>query len=88
MRSPERFVAGAMWHPSFLVDDKPDSPHLSAHLLTGRLFIGIGDEDQMQPLESHKPFVEAVAPLGVVEVAVFPGADHGYTWLDGRVITR
>ena len=26
MRLPDTFAAGAMWHPSFLADDEPDSP--------------------------------------------------------------
>lgn len=80
MRLPQRFVAGAMWHPSFLVDDQPDSPHLTAGRLTRPLFVGIGEADQMQPLASHVPFLDAVRPLGDVEIAVYPGADHGYTW--------
>ena len=80
MRLPDRFVAGAMWHPSFLVDDQPDSPHLSAAGLRGPLFIGIGEADQMQPLSSHQPFLDAIRSLDGIEVAVYPGADHGYTW--------
>ncbi|MGH1493708.1 MAG: dienelactone hydrolase family protein [Acidimicrobiales bacterium] len=80
LRSPERFMAGAMWHPSYLVDDEPDSPHLTAAELQGPLFIGIGDADEMQPLASHTPFLDAVRPLPRVEIAVYPGADHGYTW--------
>jgi len=80
VRLPDRFVAGAMWHPSFLVDDRPDSPHLSAGGLRVPLFIGIGEADQMQPLSSHQPFLEAVRSLDDIEVAVYPGADHGYTW--------
>jgi carboxymethylenebutenolidase len=82
MRLPHRFVAGAMWHPSFLVDDRPDSPHLTAHRLTRPLFIGVGDADRMQPVEQHRPFLDAVAPLPDVEVEVLPGADHGFTWPD------
>ena len=80
MRLPDRFVAGAMWHPSFLVDDQVDSPHLTAGDLSTPLFIGIGEADQMQPLSLHQPFLDAVGPLDDVEVAVYPGADHGYTW--------
>jgi carboxymethylenebutenolidase len=80
MRFPGRFVAGAMWHPSFLVDDTPDSPHLTAAQLPGRVFIGIGEADQMQPLSSHEPFLQAIATLPGNELATFPGADHGYTW--------
>jgi carboxymethylenebutenolidase len=80
MRLPDMFVAGAMWHPSFLVDHQPDSPHLTAGRLSGPLFIGIGEADQMQPLSAHLPFIEAVRSLDDVEVAVYNGADHGYTW--------
>jgi len=80
MRLPERFVAGAMWHPSFLADDEPDSPHLTAGSLRRPLFIGIGDSDSMQPIELHRRFFDAVEPLDHVEIEVFPGADHGFTW--------
>lgn len=80
MRLPDRFVAGAMWHPSFLADDGPDSPHLTAGRLTNPLFIGIGDADRMQPIAAHQRFFDAVAPLDHVEIEVFPGADHGFTW--------
>ena len=80
MRLPDRFVVGAMWHPSYLVDGEPDSPHLTAAQLHGRVFIGIGQDDQMQPLSSHQPFLDAVTPLPGVQVATYPGADHGYTW--------
>jgi carboxymethylenebutenolidase len=79
-RLPDRFVVGAMWHPSYLVDDEPDSPHLSAPRLAQPLYIGIGDADRMQPIEAHRPFFDAVATLPHVEVEVHPGADHGYTW--------
>jgi carboxymethylenebutenolidase len=82
MRLPERFVAGAMWHPSYLVDDGPDSPHLTAGRLSRPLFVGHGDADRMQPLEGHRPFLDAVEPLAHVEVRVFPGVDHAFTWPD------
>lgn len=80
LRLPEQFVAGAMWHPSFLVDDDPDSPHLTAAALSRPLYIGIGDADRMQPIEGHRPFLDAVAPLDHVELEVFVGAGHGFTW--------
>jgi carboxymethylenebutenolidase len=82
MRLPERFAVGAMWHHSFLADDQPDSPHLTARRLTRPLFIGIGDADRMQPIERHRPFLDAVEPLAHVELQVFPGADHAFTWPD------
>lgn len=77
---PGRFVAGAMWHPSFLVDNTENSPHHSAARLEGELWIGIGEEDQLQSIAMHQPFLDAVAPLTNVTAEYFAGADHGYTW--------
>lgn len=79
-RDGERVVAGAGWHPSFLADDQPDSPHLVAGRLTQPLFLGIGEADQVQSIAMHQRFLDAVADLDHVEVSTFPGADHGYTW--------
>lgn len=80
MRLPERFVVGATWHPSFLADDGPDSPHLTASELAQPVYIGIGTADQIQSIEMHQRFFDAVADLEHVEVEIFDGADHGYTW--------
>ena len=80
MRLPEQFVVGATWHPSFLADDEPDSPHLSAATLQQPVYIGIGTADQIQSIEMHQRFFDAVEPLDHVEVEIFEGADHGYSW--------
>jgi carboxymethylenebutenolidase len=82
MRLPDRFVVGAMWHPSFLVDGEPDSPHLTAQGLTRPLFIGIGDADRVQSIELQQPFFDATAALAHVELEILPGADHAFTWPD------
>ncbi len=82
MRMPERVVAGATWHPSFLADDEPDSPHLTAGGITQPMYIGIGDADQVQSIALHQRFFDAVEPLPHVEVEIFPGADHGFSWPD------
>ncbi|NNE72705.1 MAG: hydrolase [Acidimicrobiales bacterium] len=79
-RRPQQCRAGAMWHPSFLADDEPDSPHLTAGGLRQPLFIGIGDADQTQSIEMHQRFFDAVESLEHVTVEVFAGADHGFTW--------
>ena len=80
MRLPESFVVGASWHPSFLADDGDDSPHLTAAGLTQPVYFGIGTADQVQSIAMHQRFFDAVAPLANVEVEIFDGADHGYTW--------
>jgi carboxymethylenebutenolidase len=82
MRLPDRIVAGATWHPSFLVDSEPDSPHQTAANLTQPLYIGIGTADQVQSIAMHQRFFDAVEPLANVEVEIFDGADHGFTWPD------
>ncbi len=79
-RLPDAFAAGAMWHPSFLANDVPGSPHLTAATLEQPLYVGIGTADRVQSIEMHKPFFDAVEPLDNVEVRVFDGADHGFTW--------
>ena len=85
MRLPDQFVAGAMWHPSFLVDDKPDSPHLTAGQLAGSLYAGFGEADQMMSVASMTPFIEAVSALGDRAVIdILPGANHAYTWPDAH----
>lgn len=79
-RNPERVLAGSCWHPSFMADDKPDSPHLTAGQLTRPMYLGIGEADQVQSIAMHQPFLDAVEPLDNVEVITFPGADHAFTW--------
>ncbi|MCY4176810.1 MAG: dienelactone hydrolase family protein [Acidimicrobiaceae bacterium] len=81
MRLPERFAAGAMWHPSFLVDDRPDSPHRSAAELAGSLYAGFGEDDNLMTVASMQPFIEALSALGErAAVDLLPGAGHGFTW--------
>lgn len=79
-RNPQRVLAGAGWHPSFLADDDPDSPHLTAAGLDRPLYLGIGEADEVQSIAMHQPFLDAVAPLDNVDVRTFAGADHGFSW--------
>jgi len=81
MRLPERVVVGAAWHPSFLVDDQPDSPHLSADTLPGTLYLGFGAADSIMTLEAMQPFIDAVARRsGKTVIDVHADAEHGFTW--------
>ena len=85
MRLPGQFTAGAMWHPSFLVDGELDSPHLTAGELSGSLYAGFGEADRMMTVASMRPFIEAVSALGDRAVVdILPGADHAYTWPDAH----
>jgi carboxymethylenebutenolidase len=79
-RNPHRVVCGAAWHPSFLADDGPDSPHLTAGNLDRPLYLGIGEADEVQSIAMHQRFLDAVADLDHVDVTTFPGTDHGFSW--------
>jgi carboxymethylenebutenolidase len=79
---PDRYIAGAMWHPSFLANDSSTSPHLRSGQLSRPLYIGIGGADTAQPQSLQQPFLDAAAPTGFLELEVFPGAEHGFTWPD------
>ncbi len=76
----DRALAGAAWHPSFLADDGPESPHLTAPSLTKPLYLAIGDADEVQSIAMHQRFLDAVEPLDNVTVEIYEGADHGFTW--------
>lgn len=80
LMADDRALAGAAWHPSFLADDRPDSPHHTAAELAKPLYLAIGDADQVQSIAMHQPFLDAVEPLDHVTVEIFEGADHGFTW--------
>lgn len=73
-------VAGSMFHPSFLTDDTDNSPHLSVTELGGPLHIGIGTADQLQSIEMHERYFTAIESIDTVELRIFEGADHGFTW--------
>lgn len=80
---PDAFPVGAMWHPSFLVDDEEDSPHLDAASLPGELYVGFGEADKVMPVDSMRPFIDAVSTRpSTTLIDVHPGADHGFTWPD------
>ena len=80
LRDGDRVRAGACWHPAFLADDEPNSPHLSAAQQTQPLILGIGDPDPVQSIAMHQRFLDVVEPLDHVRVDIYAGADHGYTW--------
>ncbi|WP_420452216.1 dienelactone hydrolase family protein [Ilumatobacter sp.] len=82
MSEPDRVVAGATWHPSFLVDDGEDSPHRTASEIPVPLYLAIGEADEVQSIAMHRDFLDAVEPVDDVTVETFEGADHGFTWPD------
>lgn len=78
-RRPDRFVAGSMFHPSFLTN-APNPPNETVDELVGGLHIGIGTADEVQSIAMHQAYFDAVESKPNVELTIFDGADHGFTW--------
>lgn len=75
--------AASLLHPSRLVTDQPDSPHLSADRVAGALYLGFGEADHVTPVSSIPPLREQLVRGGVEHrIEVFPDAEHGYTMPD------
>jgi carboxymethylenebutenolidase len=76
---PDEFAAGSALHPSFIVGDGPDSPHLDIEKIRGELYVGLGGADAFQPPEAFEPARAELERHGVAHQAdVHDGADHGF----------
>lgn len=75
----ETLRAAAFFHPSRLVTDEPDSPHLTIASPGAELYLGYGELDHATPLSTIPPLRAALERHGVEHrVEVFAGADHGF----------
>ena len=84
LRAAETFgadlAAASLLHPSRLVTDEPDSPHLAVDRIRGALYLGFGEADHDTPVSSIPPLRERLEQHGVPHrIEVLPGAEHGYT---------
>jgi carboxymethylenebutenolidase len=76
---PEEFAAGSALHPSFIVGEGEDSPHLQLRRCQGELYVGLGGADQFQPPEAFQPAQAELDRHAVKhEVEVHDAADHGF----------
>jgi carboxymethylenebutenolidase len=76
---PTRVGAGASFHGGGLVTDKPDSPHLLAPKIKGRMYFGIASNDDMRQPDAKDKLKEAFAAAMVpAEIEVYAGALHGW----------
>ena len=84
LRAAEAFgddvAAASLLHPSRLVTDEPDSPHLAAGRIDGALYLGLGADDHVTPPDTLAPLREQLESHDVAhQIDVIPGADHGFT---------
>jgi carboxymethylenebutenolidase len=79
---PDRIAAAGAFHAGGLVTQQPDSPHLMASKIRGKLFIGAAANDQQftdGDLSQLKGALDAAGVRNTMEI--FPAA-HGYTMKD------
>lgn len=75
-RLPHDLAACAALHPSFIVIDEPDSPHLVCGSIEGEPYLRFGETDRARP--------RAAARHGITHtIDVHQSAGHGYM-LSGR----
>ncbi len=75
---PARVGAGASFHGGALVTDKPDSPHLLAPKIHGRMYFGVAaNDDQRQP-DAKTKLRESFAAAGVPAQVEVYSARHGW----------
>jgi carboxymethylenebutenolidase len=76
---PNRVGAGASFHGGGLVTANPDSPHLLAPKIKGRMYFGIATNDDMQQPDAKTKLKEAFAAAKVpAEIEVYSQAQHGW----------
>lgn len=88
MRAAEAFgsdvAAASLLHPTNLVTDEPDSPHLGVDRVEAALYLGFGENDSVTPLSTIPPLREQLERAGVRNrIEILAGAEHGFT-MPGR----
>jgi carboxymethylenebutenolidase len=74
-----RVGAAASFHGGGLVTDKPDSPHLLAPKIKGRMYFGIASNDDKQQPDAKDKLKEAFAAAKVpAEIEVYSASLHGW----------
>ena len=75
---PDRIVAAASFHGGRLADDAPDSPHLVAGQIRGRVYVAAAEEAPSFPAEQAERLAAALAAGGVDHTIETYPAHHGF----------
>ncbi|MBI1417018.1 MAG: dienelactone hydrolase family protein [Limimaricola sp.] len=83
---PDRIVAAASIHGGHLAGDAPDSPHLRAGQIKGRVYVGCAGVDKSFPPEQSARLAQALRDAGVDHIIEnYVGAEHGWAVPDHSV---
>ena len=77
---PSRVAAAASIYGTFLVTDKPDSPHTQAHKTKAELYFACAETDRWAPPETVRALWESVKGRPNAEVEIYPGVEHGFAF--------
>lgn len=75
---PERIAAAASFHGGNLASDAPDSPHLVAGRIAGRVYVAAAQDDGWFPPEQATLLAAALTDGGVEHVIEIYPAHHGF----------
>jgi carboxymethylenebutenolidase len=76
---PNRIGAGGSFHGGGLVNDTPNSPHLLASKIKGRMYFGVAANDDMSRPTDKDKLKEAFAAAKVpAEIEVYSKSQHGW----------
>ena len=85
-RYPDRVAAAASFYGTWLVSDAVESPHLSFARVTGEVYIGCAEYDDLAPLpmveELRGQFESAGSPG---ELELYAGVHHGFAFPHRKV---
>jgi carboxymethylenebutenolidase len=74
----DRVAAAASFHGGYLASDAPDSPHLVADRIAGRVYVAAAENDASFPAEQEARLKAALADGGVDHtIETYPAA-HGF----------
>lgn len=78
---PRRVAAAASIYGTWLITDRPDSPHLMARKATAELYFACAEVDHFAPLETIEELRRDFAGNGVeAEIEIYPGVEHGFAF--------
>lgn len=87
---PDQFRANASMHGTRLVNDKPDSPHLSVGKMRGEIYCGFAEKDDLAPPATIETLGKLFAGCKDVKyrVNVHPRTVHGYSLPDRDIFDK
>jgi carboxymethylenebutenolidase len=86
----DQFRASASMHGTHLVNDKPDSPHLSVDKMRGEIYCGFAEKDALAPPSTIETLTRLFKDQAAVRYRsiVHPGTVYGYALPDRDIFDK